>query len=203
MIAVDSRTGLPDGWTVHLKPTLNLTTITIVDQLGRQRICGFIGKQIGERTVRAIRYIPDRAIRERARHLLRRHLDEQAAILANLRAISAELPDYQQLVDRLTANAPGTEVTFGANDSTELTLTLTAPDLIASGTVLALLADWLRAQGHTSPQAAEGIAVDLYKQTLTIALAQHHAIDFLTWFRDHGAGGCAHCVADGVERAFR
>ncbi|WP_228821460.1 hypothetical protein, partial [Nocardia farcinica] len=42
--------------------------------------------------------------------------------------------------------------------------------------------------------------VDLYKQTLTIALAQHHAIDFLTWFRDHGAGGCAHCVADGVER---
>lgn len=157
MIAVDSRTGLPDGWTVHLKPALNLITVTILDEFDHQRIYGLIKAQIPkERTVRAIRYIPDPAIRDRARHLLRRHLDDQAATLANLRAVAAELPDYQQLVDQLTADAPGTAVTFGATDSTEVTLTLTAPGLVASGTVLALLADWLRAGGHTGPQAAEG-----------------------------------------------
>ncbi|MEU6562695.1 hypothetical protein [Nocardia nova] len=186
MIAIDPRTGLPEGWTVHLKPTLDIiTTITIVDEFDRQRIWGFVGKEIPkECTVRAIRYIPDAAIRDRARHLLRRHLDHQAATLANLRAVNTKLPDYQQLVDRLTVHAPGTEVTFGATqNSTELTLTLTAPDLIASGTVLALLADWLRAQGRTSPQTPEGIDVDLDEQALTIGLAQHHGVAFLTWLR--------------------
>ncbi|MBC7303184.1 hypothetical protein [Nocardia salmonicida] len=186
MIAVDSRTGLPEGWTVHLEPVLNLTSVTIRDEFDHQRISGYISAQIPkERTVRAIRYIPDAAIRDHAKGLLRRHLADQAATLANLRAVAAALPDYQALVDRLTAAAPGTEVTFGAQHSTELTLTLTAPGLVASGTVLALLADWLIAQGHTGPQAPEGIAVDLYEQTLTVDLAQDHGVDFLTWYRDH------------------
>lgn len=171
---------LPDGWTIHLRASLNLTVLTLRDGDGRDREIGYhSGTDVGspELTVRALDGITDDALRAATLELLDNYFARRATVHANAAAFTAAVPDWSDLTGRMCRTVPGCRIDADL-DHQALTLTMTlAADGPSAGRLLTLIASW--------PEGgADGIDRELTETgALTVRFTQTRAQDFLSWYR--------------------
>lgn len=182
----DRAAVLPDGWTFHLRTTLNVTVLTLRDSNGEDREIGYHRAPVldaPELTVHTLEEIPDEELRTAARELTDVYRARYATARANTEAFSAAVPDFSDLTGRLRRAVPGCRIDTGL-DHTALTLTVTlAADGPPAGRLLTLIASW------TPPPTADGAPGASDREltesgTLTVRLTQDQARAFLTWYRD-------------------
>ncbi|WP_069167952.1 hypothetical protein [Nocardia altamirensis] len=188
-------TKLPAGWSIHIKPAanidINLDVLTLLDDLGAERQVGFAAGRSepspSELTVHRLGDIRSRALRDRARELIRTHVDRIATVNANIAAYTAAVPEFDQLTERLRRT--GCTIATSPDDNALTLITTLAAPAPAAGTLLRQLDAWLSSAGLAELPA--GITPELDDDTLalTITVDQAHAVEFLPWLHRQPAPG--------------
>lgn len=187
MFEIRRHSGLPQGWSIELKPALNLTSITLVDDSGRDRVWGVCPTPIdAAQHVRQVRSIAAPEIRAKVRELLRRHITDMQTGYVTLRAFVAGVPDASSLLDQLQLDLPGATVACGVTgDSTVVNLEITTTGLVPAAAAMALLADWARDNDHIEigARSADGVETEFCEGAFSAVLTTDHARCFLGWYR--------------------
>ena len=185
---------LPDKWAIRLNPTLNLVTLTLLDADGAERQHGYHmtrPEALGLSTVHSLEEITDAELRASAQALIDRYFARLAQVRKNADAFSEAVPDWFGLIARLRQAVTDVQITTDLDhDALALRMTLSATGP-AGGQLLTLIASW---PGATTPEGPPpGVDRDLDESgSLTVTLAQEHAIGFLAWFREQPRPAAAH-----------
>ncbi|QDN54080.1 hypothetical protein [Streptomyces sp. S1D4-20] len=214
-----SDRALPDGWTIHTRPALGLTALTLHDDDGE-----FCQTDYHEQTsppahrdactvLRALDNLPaphvyralDKvpvSLRDAAQALLNGYFERLAQTQADAAALRQAIPDFDALTNRLRRAVPDCHTDAYRDDQTGLYSLVLAATGAAAGRLLTLLATWPHAARASDDELPDGVTADLATTTtLTVTLDTRRTRDFLDWYRGDSGLPVDFDAADTARRA--